>query len=51
MSLTVTGSASGHYTLTVVSWMAAIATPVVLLYQGWTYWIFSKRLTRADVTP
>jgi cytochrome bd ubiquinol oxidase subunit II len=51
MSLTVTGSASGHYTLTVVSWMAAIATPVVLLYQGWTYWIFSKRLTRADATP
>jgi cytochrome d ubiquinol oxidase subunit II len=51
LSLTVTGAASGSYTLTVVSWLAAIATPLVLLYQGWTYWIFRKRLTRAGVTP
>jgi cytochrome d ubiquinol oxidase subunit II len=50
-SLTVTGAASGPYTLTVVTWMAAIATPIVLLYQGWTYWVFRRRLTRADVTP
>jgi cytochrome d ubiquinol oxidase subunit II len=51
VSLTVTGAASGPYTLTVVTWLAAIATPIVLLYQGWTYWIFRRRLTRADVTP
>jgi cytochrome bd ubiquinol oxidase subunit II len=48
-SLTVTNAASSHYTLTVMTWVALIFTPVVLLYQGWTYWVFRKRLTRADV--
>jgi len=24
--------------------VAVIFTPVVLLYQGWTYWIFRKRI-------
>jgi cytochrome bd ubiquinol oxidase subunit II len=24
---------------------------VVLLYQGWTYWIFRKRLSRSDLEP
>jgi cytochrome d ubiquinol oxidase subunit II len=48
-SLTVTNASSAHYTLLVMTWVAAIFTPVVLLYQGWTYWIFRKRLTRSDV--
>ncbi|HXP20713.1 MAG TPA: cytochrome d ubiquinol oxidase subunit II [Streptosporangiaceae bacterium] len=47
-SLTVTNAASGHYTLTVMTWVALIFTPVVLGYQGWTYWVFRKRLTRTD---
>ena len=48
-SLTVTNASSSHYTLTVMTWVALIFTPVVLAYQGWTYWVFRKRLTRADV--
>ncbi len=48
-SLTVTNASSGHYTLMVMTWVALIFTPVVLAYQGWTYWVFSRRLTRADV--
>ncbi|WP_214107454.1 cytochrome d ubiquinol oxidase subunit II [Acrocarpospora catenulata] len=44
-SLNVTNAASTPYTLTVMTWVAAIFTPVVLLYQGWTYWVFRKRLT------
>jgi cytochrome bd ubiquinol oxidase subunit II len=48
-SLTVTNASSSHYTLTVMTWVALIFTPVVLAYQGWTYWIFAKRLTRADI--
>jgi len=48
-SLTVTNASSSHYTLTVMTWVALIFTPVVLAYQGWTYWVFSKRLTRADL--
>ena len=36
-SLTVSGSASAHYTLAVMSVVALIFVPLVLLYQGWTY--------------
>ncbi len=43
-SLTVTGAASSGYTLTVMTWLAAFGAPVVLLYQGWTYWVFRSRL-------
>ncbi|MTE20068.1 cytochrome d ubiquinol oxidase subunit II [Streptomyces sp. TRM43335] len=43
-SLTVTNAASGDYTLTIMTWLAALATPLVLLYQGWTYWVFRKRI-------
>ncbi|WP_284577466.1 cytochrome d ubiquinol oxidase subunit II [Streptomyces sp. 2P-4] len=43
-SLTVTNAASSPYTLKIMTWCAAVATPVVLLYQGWTYWVFRKRI-------
>ena len=32
-------------------WVALIFTPVVLGYQGWTYWVFRKRLSRSDIVP
>ena len=47
-SLTVRNAASTPYTLGVMTWVAAIFTPVVLAYQAWTYWVFRRRLT---VTP
>ncbi|MFJ7157474.1 cytochrome d ubiquinol oxidase subunit II [Streptomyces sp. NPDC101118] len=43
-SLTVTNASSSAYTLKIMTWCAAVATPVVLLYQGWTYWVFRKRI-------
>ncbi|MFJ4687892.1 cytochrome d ubiquinol oxidase subunit II [Streptomyces sp. NPDC091377] len=43
-SLTVTNASSSPYTLKIMTWCAAIATPVVLLYQSWTYWVFRKRI-------
>ncbi|MFJ8805261.1 cytochrome d ubiquinol oxidase subunit II [Streptomyces sp. NPDC102490] len=43
-SLTVTNASSSAYTLKIMTWLAVIATPVVLLYQGWTYWVFRKRI-------
>ncbi|MEU6538899.1 cytochrome d ubiquinol oxidase subunit II [Streptomyces sp. NPDC047000] len=43
-SLTVSNASSSSYTLTIMTWCAGIATPVVLLYQGWTYWVFRKRI-------
>ncbi|MEE1818739.1 cytochrome d ubiquinol oxidase subunit II [Streptomyces sp. SP18ES09] len=43
-SLTVTNASSTPYTLKIMTWCAAIATPLVLLYQSWTYWVFRKRI-------
>ncbi|MGW4033703.1 cytochrome d ubiquinol oxidase subunit II [Streptomyces sp. NPDC004838] len=43
-SLTVTNASSTPYTLKIMTWCAGIAMPVVLLYQGWTYWVFRKRI-------
>jgi cytochrome bd ubiquinol oxidase subunit II len=43
-SLTISNAASGHYALSVITVVAAILTPVVLLYQGWTYHVFRARL-------
>jgi cytochrome d ubiquinol oxidase subunit II len=47
--LTIYNSASGSYTLGVMSIVAAIFFPLVLLYQGWTYWIFRRRVGRKDL--
>jgi cytochrome d ubiquinol oxidase subunit II len=44
-SLTVDGSSSSHYALTVMTVAALILTPIVLLYQGWTYYVFRTRIT------
>jgi cytochrome d ubiquinol oxidase subunit II len=46
--LTVTNASSSPYTLRLMTWVAAIFAPLVLLYQGWTYWVFRKRVTTAD---
>lgn len=46
-SLTVTNAASTPYTLSIMTVVAVIFVPIVLLYQGWTYWIFRKRVTVA----
>jgi cytochrome bd ubiquinol oxidase subunit II len=43
-SLTISDAAAAHYALSVITVVAAILTPVVLLYQGWTYHVFRARL-------
>ncbi|WP_433606575.1 cytochrome d ubiquinol oxidase subunit II [Dactylosporangium sp. CA-139114] len=44
-SLTTTNAASTPYTLKVMTWVAVCFTPIVLVYQAWTYWVFRRRLT------
>jgi cytochrome d ubiquinol oxidase subunit II len=44
-SLTTANAASTPYTLKVLTVIAGIFTPLVMLYQGWTYWVFRKRIT------
>ncbi len=48
-SLTVANASSSEYTLTIMSWVALIFLPLILAYQGWTYWVFRKRVTRAHI--
>ncbi len=50
-SLTIRNASSTDYTLTIMTWVAVILTPLVLGYQGWTYWVFRKRLTTAVIPP
>lgn len=44
-SLTTTNAAATAYTLKVMTWVAVIFTPLVLLYQSWSYWVFRKRIS------
>jgi cytochrome bd ubiquinol oxidase subunit II len=50
-SLTVDGTASSHYALQVMSVVALIFVPIVLLYQGWTYYVFRERVGGATSGP
>ncbi|MEU2043110.1 cytochrome d ubiquinol oxidase subunit II [Nocardia niwae] len=49
--LTIHNASSTPYTLKVMSWAALLVTPVVLVYQGWTYWVFRKRITVEQIPP
>ncbi|MBX6355550.1 MAG: cytochrome d ubiquinol oxidase subunit II [Micromonosporaceae bacterium] len=48
-SLTVHNASATPYTLKIMTWVAAFCTPVVLAYQGWTYWVFRRRLRVEDI--
>jgi cytochrome d ubiquinol oxidase subunit II len=48
-SLTVDNASSTEYTLKVMTIVALIFTPIVLIYQGWTYWVFRKRLSTKHI--
>jgi cytochrome d ubiquinol oxidase subunit II len=44
-NLTVNNAASGHYALVVMTVVAVIFFPIVLLYQGWSFHVFRRRVT------
>ncbi len=44
-NLTVNNSASGSYSLKVMTIAAVIFFPLVLLYQGWSFHVFRARVT------
>lgn len=54
-NLTVNNAASGHYALTVMTVVAVIFFPLVLIYQGWSFHVFRARLKAppepVDVQP
>ena len=50
-SLTIRDAASSHHTLQIMTVVAVIFTPIVLLYQGWTYWVFRRRIRPEHIPP
>jgi cytochrome bd ubiquinol oxidase subunit II len=44
-SLTIYNTASGSLTLQTMSIVTLIFLPIVLIYEGWSFWIFRKRVT------
>src|ERR1700712_3726069 len=46
--LTIAGAAASPYALQVTTVVAAVMVPFVLLYQGWTYHVFRRRLGAGD---
>ena len=47
-SLTVANASSSHYTLVVMTVVALAMVPIILLYQGWTYYVFRARLGQVE---
>jgi cytochrome d ubiquinol oxidase subunit II len=47
--LTVDTAASSPYTLGLMSIVAAFGVPLVLAYQGWTYWVFRRRVSERSI--
>ena len=51
-NLTVSNTASGEYALRIMTIVAVVMFPIVLLYQGWNYWVFRSRVsTPAEKEP
>ena len=49
--LTVHNTAAGGYTLTAMTVVVAFFLPLVLAYQGWTYYVFRQRISRQEFLP
>jgi cytochrome bd ubiquinol oxidase subunit II len=47
-NLTVHNTASGNYTLKVMTVVALLLLPVVLAYQTWTYYVFRQRVSKQE---
>ncbi|WP_062072336.1 cytochrome d ubiquinol oxidase subunit II [Demequina sediminicola] len=44
-SLTIDNASSSDYTLMVMTWVAVVLLPIILIYQAWSYWVFRRRLS------
>jgi cytochrome bd-type quinol oxidase subunit 2 len=48
-SLTIQNASSSAYSLKVMTIVMVVFLPLVLLYQGWTYYVFRRRVTTGDL--
>ncbi len=44
-SLNIYNASSTQYTLKIMTWVTVFMMPLVLLYQGWSVWVFRKRIS------
>ena len=49
VGLDIFNASSTAYTLKTMTMVAVIFTPIVLAYQGWTYWVFRRRLSASSI--
>ena len=47
--LNILTAASSETTLTIMTWASVIFVPIVLAYQAWSYWVFSKRISTKNI--
>jgi cytochrome d ubiquinol oxidase, subunit II len=47
--LNIVTAASSETTLTIMTWAAVIFVPIVLAYQAWSYWVFSRRISTKNI--
>jgi len=50
-NLTVHNTASGAYSLKVMTVVVIVFLPIVLVYQAWTYYVFRRRISAAEFQP
>jgi cytochrome d ubiquinol oxidase subunit II len=50
-NLTVRNTASGAYSLKVMTVVVVIFLPFVLAYQTWTYYVFRRRISKQEFRP
>jgi cytochrome d ubiquinol oxidase subunit II len=50
-NLTVHNTASGGYALKIMTVVVIVLLPVVLAYQGWTYYVFRRRISKQNFEP
>ncbi len=50
-SVTIYNGSSTPYTLKIMTWASLTLLPLVMLYQGWTYWVFRHRISAEAIPP
>ena len=50
-SVTIYNGSSTPYTLKIMTWASLTLLPLVMLYQGWTYWVFRRRISAEAIPP
>lgn len=49
--LTIYNASSTDYTLKIMTWVTVIMTPLTIVYQAWTYWVFRQRISVDRIPP